>query len=377
MSRNIFLIQNSGELVEMKESLYDSEAILQSLLESYPNLLSGDQISPNNPRKWLLVKREAGVPSKEGEGGRWAVDHLFLDQDAIPTIVEVKRSTDTRIRREVVGQMLDYAANAVVYWSVESLKAEFEGRCEAENLDVEDELANLIGFESEAEEFWQKVKTNLQAGKIRMLFVADEIPLELRRVVEFLNEQFNLAEVLAIEVKQFVSDDRKIKTLVPNLLGQTAESQTRKAIPNYETKKWSEEKFFQEMNSHPELAIETQIAKKIIDWVKSKNLKVWYGTGKRSGSFVPMINRLNIFSVWTSGFVEIQFHFYSRWKPFDNDDKRIELLNKLNLISGIELPPESISRRPSVSLSIFQNDEKLKRFLDIFEWYISEIESSA
>jgi hypothetical protein len=38
-----------------------------------------------------------------------------LDQDAIPAIVEVKRSTDTRIRREVVGQMLDYAANSVVY----------------------------------------------------------------------------------------------------------------------------------------------------------------------------------------------------------------------------------------------------------------------
>jgi hypothetical protein len=36
-----------------------------------------------------------------------------LDQDAILTIVEVKRSTDTHVRREVVGQMLDYAANAV------------------------------------------------------------------------------------------------------------------------------------------------------------------------------------------------------------------------------------------------------------------------
>jgi hypothetical protein len=29
-------------------------------------------------------------------GGRWSVDHLFLDQDAVPTIVEVKRSTDPR-----------------------------------------------------------------------------------------------------------------------------------------------------------------------------------------------------------------------------------------------------------------------------------------
>lgn len=37
------------------------------------------------------------------------MDHLFVDQDAIPTLVEVKRSSDTRIRREVVGQLLEYS----------------------------------------------------------------------------------------------------------------------------------------------------------------------------------------------------------------------------------------------------------------------------
>ena len=51
---------------------------------------------------------------------RWSVDHLLLDQDAIPTLVEVKRSSDSRIRREVVGQMLDYAANAVTYWNIDA-----------------------------------------------------------------------------------------------------------------------------------------------------------------------------------------------------------------------------------------------------------------
>ena len=55
-------------------------------------------------------------------GNRWSLDHLFLDQEGIPTLVEVKRGTDTRIRREVVGQMLDYAANAIVYWPVEELR---------------------------------------------------------------------------------------------------------------------------------------------------------------------------------------------------------------------------------------------------------------
>ncbi|OPL12917.1 MAG: hypothetical protein AVO38_14330 [delta proteobacterium ML8_D] len=110
----IFFIDKDDNLVEMKEKSYDSEDLLQKLLAKYPNLISGEQIDKANHRKWLLVSREASLPDS-GEGtGRWTVDHLFLDQNAIPTIIEVKRSLDTRIRREIVGQMLDYAANAVV-----------------------------------------------------------------------------------------------------------------------------------------------------------------------------------------------------------------------------------------------------------------------
>ena len=84
-------------------------------------MLSGYQINPGAPRRWLLVKREAGLPSEIEGINRWSVDHLFLDQEGIPTLVEVKRSSDSRIRREVVGQMLDYAANAVVYWPIEQI----------------------------------------------------------------------------------------------------------------------------------------------------------------------------------------------------------------------------------------------------------------
>ena len=67
-----------------------------------------------------------GLAHETGGLDRWSVDHLFIDQDAVPTIVEVKRASDTRIRREVVGQMLDYAANGVVNWPAESLRARFE-----------------------------------------------------------------------------------------------------------------------------------------------------------------------------------------------------------------------------------------------------------
>ena len=76
--------------------------------------------------------------------------------------------------------------------------------------------------EGEASEFWTKVKTNLQAGKVRLVFVADGIPPELRRIVEFLNEQMVAAEVLAVEVRQYRGDG--LRTLVPRVYGKTGQS---------------------------------------------------------------------------------------------------------------------------------------------------------
>src|SRR5215471_1166096 len=101
MTGGIYLVQGDGRLIRMDEHQYDSEDLLQGLLEQYPDLLAGEQIDSSAPREWLLIAREAGLASEENGANRWSVDHLFMDQDAVPTIVEVKRSSDTRIRREV------------------------------------------------------------------------------------------------------------------------------------------------------------------------------------------------------------------------------------------------------------------------------------
>lgn len=112
---SIFLVAEDGTLIEMRSERYESEDLLQELLANYPDLLAGGQMSPNSPLKWMLVRREFGVPVMEGGGAQFSADHLFLDQHGVPTIVEVKRSTNREIRRQIVGQMLDYAANGVRY----------------------------------------------------------------------------------------------------------------------------------------------------------------------------------------------------------------------------------------------------------------------
>jgi hypothetical protein len=73
-------------LIALEETGYVKEATLQELLGRYPDLLPGDQIGPENPRRWLPVSREMGIPGDVDETGRWSLDHLFLDQDGIPTL---------------------------------------------------------------------------------------------------------------------------------------------------------------------------------------------------------------------------------------------------------------------------------------------------
>ncbi len=220
MSGKIYLLGEGDALRPLGESHYEAESVLQGLLADYPDLLAGEQVDPLAPLRWLLVSREVAVAGEEGGGGRWSLDHLFIDQDGIPTLVEVKRSANSQIRREVVGQMLDYAANGSAYWSLEQVIGAFERRCERVHVDPEVLLSEFLGEDGDVEGFWQLVKTNLQAGRLRLVFVADEIPSELRRIIEFLNEQMDPAEVLGLEVRQYVGEGSKV--LVPRVVGLTA-----------------------------------------------------------------------------------------------------------------------------------------------------------
>ena len=141
---------------------------------------------------------------------RWSLDHLFLDQDGVPTLVEVKRSSDTRIRREVVGQMLDYAANGVANWAIDRIQTEWISSFQG--VPIGNTLEEFLDKEHTPEEFWELVKTNLQAGKVRMVFVADEIPPELVRIIQFLSRQLDPASVFALEVRQFAGEANHTRT---------------------------------------------------------------------------------------------------------------------------------------------------------------------
>lgn len=351
MSGGIFVIGSDERLVEMTAASYDSEQVLQELLEKYPSLIAGDQVDPETPRRWLLVSREVGLASERDGGNRWALDHLFLDQDAVPTLVEVKRITDTRIRREVIGQMLDYAANAVVYLPVETIRSRFEESHRSRSSDPDTVLREFLEPGATPEHFWQSVKTNLQAGRVRLLFVADEIPPELRRVVEFLNQQMDPAEVLAVEIRQYASGE--FKTFVPRVFGQTEEAQTKKSGSALQSSRtWDEASFFDTLEQRVGPGA-SAVAQRVLEWTKAAEAlgkgHVYWGSGKRDGSFIVTLRNgaeeHYPVAVYTYGRLEIQFQYLRNKPPFDKAETRHELLSRLNRVPGVQRPPHTLTNR--------------------------------
>ncbi len=222
MGERIYLMGRGERLEPLEEELFGTEEELQVLIADHPELLDGEQMRPGDPRRWVLVTREKSISESPGAGGRWSVDHLMVDQDAVPTLVEVKRGENSEIRRNVVGQMLEYAAHAAATWTAEELHRSFEESSRERGLDPEEAIADLLGPDeaASADRFWDDVSRNLAASRLRLLFVADEIPEPLKRVAEFLHAQMPGIDVFAVEVKRFRGEG--VQTLVPRVFGSAA-----------------------------------------------------------------------------------------------------------------------------------------------------------
>jgi hypothetical protein len=377
MAETIFLLNNAGELVEMTETGHLTENDFQKLLADYPKLISGDQIDKENPRRWLLISREIGIADAISSGNRWSLDHLFIDQDGIPTLVEVKRSSDTRLRREVIGQILDYAANAVSYWSIDEILSKFEKTCEAAGKNAEAALDEFLKDSFYKDKFWDTVHTNLKAGKIRLLIVADIIPREMQRIIEFLNEQMSPCEILGLEIKQFLGKD--LKTLVPRVIGATVNAKSQKTVRTGAAEQWNEERFFSDITNKDSLNLRIYR----ILYVKSKELfdDILWGFGKSTGSFSPFLNvdgQVNkMFIVYTYGSIEILFENLKTKPPFNDESKRRELLQKTNIAFGKPLASamDKIDKRPSYRINELNQPKVMEAFFEVVKWYIDTVRS--
>lgn len=319
------------------------------------------------------MAQEYPLASGQGGGARWSVDHLFLDQDAIPTIVEVKRSSDTRIRREVIGQLIEYAAKGVKYWPIERVRGQFEAQCEMSQLDPSEAIHETFGESLDIDVLWESARLNLETGRVRMIFVGDVIPSELQRVVEFLNEQMTRAEVLALELRYYKTGE--LTTLVPKVFGQTGKAQQLKeSAPRV-----SLDDFLHSV-SEPHGGTAAQVVSRIVEWSINQHLAVsveglkegaalWSGLNTTLGMYWPIHLRHD-------GKLFISFQALSKREPFSDEALRRELLQRLNQAKGLALAP-NLTGRPYISLEQLEDNDTLQAVLLAPTWLMDKIRDHA
>lgn len=205
---------------------------------------------------------------------------------------------------------------------------------------------------------------------MRLVFVADRIPKELRRIIEFLNEHMKDVEVLGVEMPQYVGSG--LTTIVPKVIGKTTIAEQAKGAKA--GRQWDEASFFEDLGRrHGE--VHTSVARRILEWSRKSNLRVWWGKGKQDGSFIPVLDYKGIghqlFAVWTYGV----FEFYFQWfkAPFNVEARRRELMKKFNEIPDVNLSVAHVSKRPSVPLTVFQEEASLNQLLATYEWFLDEV----
>lgn len=226
----------------------NEEIELQNLLEKNLDLIPGDQIDPDEPRRWLIVKREMAVEDPGTGEGRWSLDFLLVDQDGVPTLVECKRFKDTRARREVIGQMFDYAANASFYLSRDTITRYLEEEARRRGLEIDSLLGSLQSSAGTSlDAFLDLIENNINEGQLRLIFFMEQAPPELRSIVAFLNSQMVRTEVCLVEARQFAQADG-VRVVLPTLFGYTERARRVKKTVTVQKSgqrrgKWNQETF--------------------------------------------------------------------------------------------------------------------------------------
>lgn len=257
------LVRRDGEIWrEPENSGYTDEAHLQNILLAHPWLIPG-------------VSRAAQV-CIELQSGVGPSDVVAVDLVNGLTLVECKLASNREIRREIIGQVLDYASR---FWrmSVQDFDARWISRTGH----------SLFAHEGDSTELWSRLERSLSSGEFRIILAVDEINDDLRRIVEYLNHVTE-PSVAVIAVVYARSQDGNIEILSRQIFGEElARAKFQQAREVRE--RWTESQFLSWIDENdPEISEKARI---VIEALASEGFELSGGKAQ-----TPSLNfQLNVF----------------------------------------------------------------------------------
>lgn len=325
----------------LTEIRYEKEKHLQTIIAKNPSLLLRSEDDP----ELMLVMRETPIAENSDNNNAFSLDHLFVDKEGIPVLCEVKRSTDTRIRREVVAQMIDYAARiSLSYVSV--LRKSFEE-------------INGKAHECNTDKFWNTVSSNLSSNKFRLVFAADKIPDSLAMLVKFLDRNMQNINVYAVEITRFENNNSSF--LTTKIIGNSEFIKTKLDPRN--PIEWDKDSYNDYLRKSAFRHLDN-ISNRIIAFLGSSEFDCWYGKGNSHPTFNAKYKGIPLFHLMipeNGYFVEIQTSLISKKLNFAISNSEIKEI----LLHGLDISDKNIritEEHIRINLNLFENDTYFKEF---------------
>jgi hypothetical protein len=323
----------------------DEERELQDLLQRNPALLVGEQINPDEPRRWLLIKREMSVPDPTTGSGRWAVDFLYVDQDATLTFVECKRHGDTRSRREVIAQVIDYVANSSRLWNREQLVAAASAQAKVDNTTLDLAIRQLGASDfPDANSLMQAAIAKLSQHDVRIILFMEEAPPELKTIVEFMNKEMTSVEILLIEARMY--EVNGAVAVSPTLWGFTEEVRERKqamAEAAGDRVKWDESRFLADLRQRVAGRSPYQAVLRLYNELPGAGYAFRFGTGSVTGTVnarLPGLSQLALITVRSDGNLTVNFGSFANSEGSALREKIANIIRK----AGLAVPDDYSKR---------------------------------
>lgn len=198
------------------------EGLIQTLIEKNPELLPVGDIEPAFAP---LISIGKEVETKVGY-----IDHLFINSQGYITIVETKLWRNPEARRQVVGQIIDYATE-LSHWNFDQLNKsvrKYNKDFRKADKGIVDTIRTQEDIAKEDEpEIVDTISRNLKLGKFLLLIVGDGIRESVEDMVEYLqctpNLQYTLA-LVELQIYKFKENqDNSELLIIPQIVTRTSE----------------------------------------------------------------------------------------------------------------------------------------------------------
>jgi hypothetical protein len=334
------LIQDERGVRKLEEG-YATEEELQTFLRDHAELIPVDEIELGTP-PLLCIGWEVSVASG-------SEDLLYVDETGLLTIVETKLRKNPEARREVVGQVLEYGAQASA-WSPNDIEAKAQkflssAQCPQEyrGLTLERALRHFLertgspareGFSYE--NFLNLASGNLERGHVRLVIAIDEPPDPLLRIVEFVNRFSERFEMYLIQLKRFHDKASGQNIFVPALFGRVVRPETKRG----RGRQWDRERFFQQAQEKCPEGL--PVLTRLVDFADRDEAITW-GRGASIGTFQFLFSvqggrKLPAFFVGADGRMSFDFWTLKKWL-----DPSVVASYRDHLALAKDIPREAIS----------------------------------